>query len=109
MKRTQKTTQFRQGDVLVERIRSIPKDVTPVEREAGRIVLAHGEATGHAHAIAAPHAALLAKGAERFLRVLEQPVSLDHEEHSRIELPAGLYRVVRQREYTPEEIRNVQD
>lgn len=99
---------FRQGDVLVERVESIPEGTEPVERENGRIVLAHGEATGHAHAIALPEAAFLAKGAERFLRVPKKAY-LDHEEHSRIELPRGLYRVTRQVEYSPEEIRNVQD
>jgi hypothetical protein len=32
-----------------------------------------------------------------------------HQEHSKIELPAGNYRVIRQREYSPEAILNVQD
>jgi hypothetical protein len=45
----------RQGDVSIFTIASIPaaaKDVTP----KNRIVLAHGEVTGHAHAIAADEA-----------------------------------------------------
>lgn len=105
-----KAVLYRQGDVLVEQVDAIPGEAEEVAREGGRIVLAHGEATGHAHAIASPHAALLAKGAERFLRVVgPEPVALDHEEHRRIELPPGLYRVVRQREYTPTELRQVAD
>jgi len=43
--------QGRQGDVLLRRVEHIPENVTPVPRENGRIILAHGEATGHAHAI----------------------------------------------------------
>ncbi len=43
----------RQGDVLVIRRRRVAADrLRPIAREDGRIVLAHGEATGHAHAIA---------------------------------------------------------
>jgi hypothetical protein len=37
------------------------------------------------------------------------PVTLDHEEHGRIELPSGFFRVIQQHEYRPEGIRNVAD
>lgn len=47
---------YRQGDVLIERIDSVPDDAQPVPLEDGRIVLAHGEVTGHAHAIKSRHA-----------------------------------------------------
>lgn len=50
--------QFRQGDVYVVAVKSIPKGMELVARENGRVVLAHGELTGHAHAIAKPNAAL---------------------------------------------------
>ena len=46
---------YRQGDVLLRAIDAIPDSATfTVERDAGRIVLAYGEVTGHAHAIVAP-------------------------------------------------------
>ena len=107
-----KQTLFRQGDVLLVRVAALPegaKDITPEER----IVLAYGEVTGHAHAIEelavkARPARLWDAGAERFLQVLEK-TSLRHEEHAPIDLPEGVYRVVQQREYSPEEIRNVAD
>jgi hypothetical protein len=103
---------YRQGDVLLMRVDALPgnaKDVTPGER----IVLAYGEVTGHAHAIEeAPGSARPARlwdaGAERFLQVLEK-TALRHEEHAPVELPVGVYKVVQQREYHPEEIRNVAD
>ncbi len=98
----------RQGDVLIMSVDSIPEDVVEVPRDAGRVVLAYGEVTGHAHAIHEPFAALVAKGAERFLKVT-RTVELKHEEHTRIELPAGKYRVVQQVEYTPLGLRNVAD
>lgn len=103
-------TMYRQGDVLLFRVDGeLPATATPVEREQGRIVLAHGEVTGHAHAIDAREAQLFAVGAiERLLRVTKK-VTLKHEEHTHIDLPMGIYRVVIQREYHPEEIRNVAD
>jgi hypothetical protein len=103
---------YRQGDVLVIEVRDVPQDTTEVPRENGRIILAHGEVTGHSHAIASPDAVLLSfggeRGMERYLRAL-RPVELRHEEHAKIDLPAGNYRVVIQREYRPEGIVNVAD
>lgn len=61
---------YRQGDVLVERVDSLPSRLTKVARENGRVILAHGEVTGHAHAIADRTTEMLraSDGAE-FLRV----------------------------------------
>jgi hypothetical protein len=43
---------IRQGDVLLVPVATLPKNCTPMEPENGRrFVLAHGEVTGHAHAI----------------------------------------------------------
>jgi len=95
---------FRQGDVLLVPIsdRLLPEAVVPVARDArGRLVLALGEATGHAHAVGALDADLLADAAEldrRFLRIVTGAM-LAHEEHDPIPLGPGLYQVVRQREY----------
>lgn len=109
--------QYRQGDVLVERV-AVTHIETPEPREKGRVILAHGEVTGHAHAIAAPRAkktkfeTVDAQGAPLMVSQLEieQAVALlEHEEHSTIALEPGSYRVTRQREYSPREIRNVAD
>ena len=93
---------YRQGDILIVAITSEPEGERVARDAQGRIVLALGEATGHAHAIADPGAELLeADGDERFLRVLiEGGVDLTHEEHAAIHLPQGDYRVIRQREFT---------
>lgn len=111
---------YRQGDVLLVKVSGIiskglpkdAKDVTPKDR----IVLAYGEVTGHAHAVypevkdgkAEMPAKLWDAGAERFLQVLEK-TALKHEEHSPVQLDPGVYRVVRQREYSPEAPRMVAD
>lgn len=102
---------YRQGDVLIIPVRSIPKKLEPVERENGRIVLAHGEVTGHAHAIKNEGAALFRdpKLMAVFMTVNGDAVMLEHDEHDTIVIPPGNYQVVRQREYSPEAIRNVAD
>lgn len=41
-----------QGDILIQRIDVLPKDVIKVEPENGQYVVAHSE-TGHNHAVAA--------------------------------------------------------
>lgn len=98
---------FRQGDVLIVATDGVPAGVKPVDRDQGRVVLAYGEVTGHAHAIHDSAAELFAHDSEledRFLRVLaDGGVDLVHEEHSTITLPKGDYRVRIQREYEPDE------
>jgi hypothetical protein len=101
---------YRQGDVLIERVEEIGTG-TPVMPENGRIILAHGEATGHHHSLPSTDVETaildLDQGA-MFLRLVRDSV-LSHQEHAPINLVAGTYRVTRQREYSPEEIRNVAD
>lgn len=43
--------QLRQGDVQIQQVAKLPAGCKEVPSEGGRIVLAHGEVTGHAHAI----------------------------------------------------------
>jgi hypothetical protein len=94
---------YRQGDVLIVGVPTVPEDAQPLSRDQGRIVLAFGEATGHAHAIADPGAILMeTRRGERFLQVLaEGGVLLRHDEHDPILLSHGTYQVRRQREYAP--------
>jgi hypothetical protein len=102
---------YRQGDVLIVPVNDVPVGVVPIDRDNGRVVLAYGEVTGHAHAIKAEGAALFRdpKLMAVFMTVTGDPVALEHDEHSTIVIPPGNYRVIRQREYTPEAIVNVAD
>jgi hypothetical protein len=43
------------------------------------------------------------------MTVAGAPVTLEHQEHDPIVIPPGAYRVIRQREYAPEDIRNIAD
>ncbi|MEW1546841.1 hypothetical protein [Streptomyces tsukubensis] len=107
---------YRQGDVLIVPVaeESVPAHVAGAPAESrdtrGRLVLALGEVTGHAHAVL---------GAGRLVRepgpfgplVLQLPKGgkVVHEEHAAIDLPRGWYRVIRQREYLPGAVRIVAD
>ena len=98
---------YRQGDVLIRRIQSLPKQ-TAQPRLNG--ILAYGEVTGHAHKVEdMTRAEVLEIESGLYMRVGEEGVRIVHEEHAPITLPPGNYEVEIQREYTPEAIRNVAD
>jgi hypothetical protein len=103
---------YRQGDVLIVPTKKVPARTKPVKRENGDVILAHGEVTGHAHRIHDETAELVTPegAAELYLLVHGTAhVALTHDEHDTIMLPPGKYEIRRQREYSPEEIRNVAD
>ena len=98
---------YRQGDVLLRKINQLPKGKR-TKRISGEVL--EGEATGHIHRIRElEQAEVLEIGNGLFVSVGEDGVSLVHEEHKTIELPPGDYEITRQREYSPEAIRNVAD
>lgn len=103
---------YRQGDVLIKAVAAIPTETKKVKRENGQLVLAHGEVTGHCHAIVEESAQLVTaeQAAELYLLVHgTEPVALTHQEHATILIPPGKYEVLRQLEYAPEQIRQVAD
>lgn len=152
---------YRQGDVQIVRIAALPLKLKKAALEGGKVILAHGEVTGHAHAFAATDAEKFTdeKGAEFFtvkgqkirctlpvirrwkqqvmvkhpklgviefaeadVQIVGDQVAVDgdfgllrHDEHTAHGIPAGTYKgagmngTVRQREYSPEEIRRVAD
>ena len=120
---------IRQGDVALFPVAKLPKGCVEMPEDRGRIVLAYGEVTGHAHAIAdhtaqrvmGPGAAAeiadaaiararlwKAPNGDRYLEV-RAPVTLRHEEHTAHTLPAGFYLVPEQVEYTPAALLRVAD
>jgi hypothetical protein len=97
---------YRHGDLLVKKVDAIPEGA----RALHHLVLAEGEVTGHSHRIAERDAAVLYDADfELYFEVRHDRATLVHQEHGPIELPRGLYRAWRQREYSPREIRYVRD
>jgi hypothetical protein len=108
--KNQAVRQFRQGDVFVVSCDTPKEALTELKPDKGRVILAYGEVTGHAHALSPKHVKLYdVKGWVERLLVVTKATALMHEEHGRIELPPGNYKVRIQKEYHPEEIRNVAD
>jgi hypothetical protein len=101
--------QYRQGDVLLVKVDmdAVPKGAVQQDAD-GRIVLAYGEVTGHAHAIDANFAALYQWKSDRILEA-KPGARLVHEEHNAIDLAPGYYKVIQQREYEPGSYRTVVD
>lgn len=120
---------YRQGDVLLRYVGELPKGLVEVERDkigpTGRITLAHGERTGHAHAIRALGVTGFKKasseydamtGYNDFILVGGSGASLTHEhvsgakaEHDAVALPPGGYEVIQQVEYSPAALQRVAD
>lgn len=105
-----KTIMVRQGDVLLVAREKIPEGVYLEEG----CILAHGEATGHAHEIkeGAKIWVDINNLEKRYLEILADKVVLQHQEHTHIELfrdSSTIYEIIRQREYNPQEVRHVQD
>jgi hypothetical protein len=103
---------YRQGDVLVREVgtRDFADHGIEVIAENGRIILARGEVSGHIHSIDARLARLFeGAGPGICYLLMDTQGLLEHQEHSPISLPKGLYEVIRQREYEPRRDRYVLD
>lgn len=96
---------FRHGDVLLQQVGSLPEGLERLPHT----ILAHGELSGHSHRLQDGRAGSLYRQADLLFLEIRQPTRLIHEEHAAIELTPGAYRVWRQREYSPREIRIVRD
>ena len=74
------------------------------------LTVAYGEATGHRHRFSDESAVALfdAPDGDIYAEVTGD-TSLVHEEHAAITITPGIYRIRRQREYTPGEIKRVED
>lgn len=110
---------YAQGDVLIEEVVDRSPSGTPIEPAAdGAIVLAEGEVTGHRHtmrdSVTFFRDDALARDIPTELYIghvkVEAPMSrVEHQEHAPINLPRGTYRVRRQRELQPKDVRLVAD
>lgn len=101
-----------QGDIMIERIKGdVPKDAKPVE---GSIV-AHSE-TGHHHVAERAKVFAAPDGMTLYMRAIGKTVDIVHKrpydthETIRLESEVGdVFKIKRQREFTPEGWRRVED
>jgi hypothetical protein len=102
--------QLRQGDVFFVRVASLPPDAEKVDTHGGRLVIAHGEATGHVHAFEFHDGELYrTAGGAQFVNVIREGAQLLHDEHSAVTFPKGIWKRAFQTEYSPQALRTVAD
>lgn len=109
-------TQAAQGDMLLRKIDRLPDNVSEVKADNGKYVLAHSE-TGHHHTVKATQdVKFFANDNDPFVAYLvvdNTKAYVEHERsfdtHAPIEIKEGVYEIRRQREYTLEGFRRVQD
>lgn len=113
------TTHAAQGDVYFRKVDSMPTGVSEVLPEQSKIIVTHSE-TGHHHIFDVdvidknPNVRLYS-GDNPLVSWLEinRPSTLKHmrsfDTHDPIIFQPGIYEVRRQREYTPQGLRPVQD
>jgi hypothetical protein len=106
--------QAAQGDVLIRRIKQLPKDVSKQESNNSQYIVAHSE-TGHHHTVAAEGTQFFHAANDPMIMylVVDNEVDLVHnrgfDTHETIRFDAGIYEIRRQREYVPEGWRMVAD
>ena len=98
---------FRQGDVILVPVGEIPSG-SVIEPDKGRVILAYGEVTGHAHALPLGFAKQYQAGERVFVEVTAK-AELRHEEHAPLQIPEGKYEKLIAREHTPGGERRVID
>ncbi len=100
---------IRQGDILLEKVKD--EDITGEKIQSQDNIIAHGE-SGNQHRMNQQVIIFEDKKTkDRFVKVLSEQTELVHQEHAKIAIPKGLYRIRREREYNAFEqsIRQVMD
>ncbi len=103
-----------QGDMLITRVESIPEGLQPMNPEGGNYIVAHSE-TGHHHVLPQQDVEVFGAANDPFVLylVVNNETELKHlrsfDTHESLKVPPGMYRINRQREYTPEGFRRAAD
>lgn len=109
-----------QGDVLFRKVNKIPKSSVLVEPKDGMLIITHSE-TGHNHVMvldrdnATPAVEMFNSKDNPLIAWIKvnRPTALEHlrphDTHEPILFSPGIYEIRRQREYTPEGWKRVED
>ena len=104
-----------QGDIYITRTNMrVPEGAVEIQPEGKHVIVTHSE-TGHRHVMEKEKVKLyqLPDNIMKCLLIVDDPVALEHlrtyDTHESIWFEKGSYLIHRQREYTPEGFRVVQD
>lgn len=87
---------FQQGDVLITKVCNV--DISKAEK-LDHLVLAEGEATGHAHRLVNGVGQLMMLDSIMHLKVFSDNATIIHDEHAPITIPKGDYEIKIVKEY----------
>lgn len=98
---------IRQGDILLIKIKALPKEIEKLTDK----VLAYGEATGHSHRFNNPSLVDRYTADGKLYLQVYQPATIIHEEHHEQVILPGVYEQIQEREYdyVEESMRQVVD
>lgn len=105
--------QAAQGDLLITRVDALPESLTKSENKGDHII-AHSE-TGHNHVVSSKDVDMYTAANDEFVLylVVNNETELKHlrsfDTHESLKVPPGVYRINRQREYTPKGFRRATD
>ena len=96
---------FQQGDVILIKVSEVKGE------KLNHLTLAKGEHTGNHHIITEGDVTLYDHEGTLFLRVESENATLTHQEHKKVILPKGEYKIgiVREYDHFAEESKRVQD
>lgn len=102
--------QIRQGDILIQPIEQIPeKAISENITEDKRFIVATGDSLPFAHYLESEKAQIVGFNGIRYIEAFKK-TRIKHEgTHTDLPIQKGKNQILHQREYTPEEIRNVAD
>jgi hypothetical protein len=103
--------QIQQGDVIGRMVGAVPENAKAVKPVRGRLIVAEGEATGHAHAIQADSGAALVEADGKLYLSVEQDTPMTHEEHNPVTWAPGIWEIgkVREKDWFEDAVRPVFD
>lgn len=93
---------YRHGDIVLI-VAELPAHARRISADGEPIVLAVGEATGHAHTVTGTRVALWSADEQRYLVAESTDVALDHQEHGHVPVQVRTYFVGQEREYTDDQ------
>lgn len=102
-----------QGDMLITKIDKLPEGLIK-QKNDGDHVITHSE-TGHNHVMSSSTVDLYNSANDAFIAfiVVKEPTELRHlrgfDTHEPVKVDKGIFRINRQREYTPEGFRRAID
>ena len=92
--KTKQQKHWRQGDLLIQQIEALPKGL---KKRANKVIL-YGSQTGHSHFIKSG-SVYDGKKDTIYLELPTKSQLLHDSDHDPIDLPKGVYQVIRQKEY----------